>query len=248
MAHNGALAQLTRWDSSRNSTTGSNHPEVNPTGPQVTASSSQVEPYRPQSVVSNTCATSGRTTAESRSRPAMNGRYLSVTGFVINIESFTMMMPELLERQQYVCTYHFSQDHLELFFNSIKASGDSGNVKAQDNTVCLSAIDMSSVVPTEDNDDIATSPFEWVTAHQCSESLLSRVVKAELGSEDVFSLSDHSVETQDGIDNHHFDFISLILSCFHKLRQHHVAKVHTLQLQSSSLRKKLCKVVLLQRY
>ncbi|RXN15770.1 THAP domain-containing 6-like isoform X1 [Labeo rohita] len=54
-------------------------------------------------------------------------RYLSVTGFVININSFTMMIPELLEGQRYVCTYRFSQDHLELFFQSIsiRASGRS---------------------------------------------------------------------------------------------------------------------------
>ncbi|KAG5260533.1 hypothetical protein AALO_G00307390 [Alosa alosa] len=102
-----------------------------------------------------------------------------------------MMIPELLERQQYVCTYRFSQDHLELFFNSIRASGgwnnnpsvvsfqnyfrhimvrcgiipgDTGNVQAQDTTNCLSAIDMSSVTPAvEDDSDIAPSPFEQVT-------------------------------------------------------------------------------------
>ncbi|KAL0966330.1 hypothetical protein UPYG_G00293970 [Umbra pygmaea] len=118
-------------------------------------------------------------------------RYLSVTGFVINIDSFTMMIPELLEGQRYVCTYRLSQDHLELFFNSIRASGGwnnnptvahfqsyfrrimvrcgiapgkTGNVQAQDDTMCLSAVDMSSVVPAEDDDDnIASSPFEQIT-------------------------------------------------------------------------------------
>lgn len=226
------------------------------------------------------------------------------------------------------------------------APGDRGNVQAQDATTCLSAVDMSSVVPAEDENDItpSPSPFDQATgvvldhsylptsfgaltenalvyiagfvvrrvlkklkcnvccnslvstalpsslgdqyhlltlrnnggllipsqgtvtvirsaeqcirrvsnissaAHQCSESQLNRVVKADIGSQDIFNLLEHVVETQDGIDNHHYNLISLILSSFHKLRQHHVAKIHTLQLQSRSLRKKLCKVVLLQGY
>lgn len=33
------------------------------------------------------------------------------------------MVPVLLEGQRYVLTYRFSQDHLELLFNSIRASG-----------------------------------------------------------------------------------------------------------------------------
>ncbi|KAL0967065.1 hypothetical protein UPYG_G00304160 [Umbra pygmaea] len=37
------------------------------------------------------------------------------------------MIPELLEGQRCVCTYRFSQDHLELFFNSIRASGGWNN-------------------------------------------------------------------------------------------------------------------------
>lgn len=85
-------------------------------------------------------------------------------------------------------------------------------------------------------------------ARQCSESLLERVVKAEIGSQDIFNLGDHIVETQDGIDNHHYDLISQVLAAFYRLRQHHIAKLHTIQLQSKSLRKKLCKVVLLQGY
>lgn len=37
------------------------------------------------------------------------------------------MVPVLLEGQQYVLTYRFSQDHLELLFNSIRASGGWNN-------------------------------------------------------------------------------------------------------------------------
>ena len=50
-------------------------------------------------------------------------RYLSVNGFVINIDTLMQMIPELLQVQRYVLTYRFSQDHLELLFNSIRASG-----------------------------------------------------------------------------------------------------------------------------
>lgn len=239
--------------------------------------------------------------------------------------------------------------HFQNYFRRIMvrcgiAPGKTGNVQPQDDTMCLSAVDMSSVVPAEDDDDnIASSPFQPISgvvldhsylatsfgcltenalvyiagfvvrqvmrklacnvcrsslvvstipsfgynyhlltlrnngglvipsqgtvkvirsaehcirrasninsaAHQCPVSLLNRVVKAEVGSEDIFGLCDHIVDTQDGIDNHHFNLISLVVCTFHKLRQHHVAKVHSLQLQSKSLRKKLCKVVLLQGY
>ena len=44
-------------------------------------------------------------------------------GFAINIDTLMLMCPELLQSQQYICTYRFSQDHLELLFNSIRASG-----------------------------------------------------------------------------------------------------------------------------
>lgn len=38
-----------------------------------------------------------------------NCRYLSVIGFVINIDTLMLMIPELLQVQQYVLTYRFSQ-------------------------------------------------------------------------------------------------------------------------------------------
>ena len=57
-------------------------------------------------------------------------RFLSVLCFIINnIDTLMMMMMMmmmillLLEGQQYILTYRFSQDHLELLFNSIRASG-----------------------------------------------------------------------------------------------------------------------------
>ncbi len=79
-------------------------------------------------------------------------------------------------------------------------------------------------------------------------SLISQLVRAEIGSEDVFCLKDHIEETQFGIDNHHFSLLSSVVSVFHKLRMHHIAKVNTLQLQSGNSRKKLCKVVLFKGF
>ncbi|XP_072563546.1 uncharacterized protein [Paramormyrops kingsleyae] len=54
--------------------------------------------------------------------PTVCHMYLSVVGFIINIDTLMMMIPELLQCQRYICTYRFSQDHLELLFNSIRAS------------------------------------------------------------------------------------------------------------------------------
>lgn len=50
-------------------------------------------------------------------------RFLSILGFVINIVLLMSMAPVLLGGQWYILTYRFSQDHLELLFNCIKASG-----------------------------------------------------------------------------------------------------------------------------
>lgn len=41
-----------------------------------------------------------------------NCRYLSVMGFVINIDALMLMIPELLQVQKYVLTHRFIQDHL----------------------------------------------------------------------------------------------------------------------------------------
>lgn len=57
---------------------------------------------------------------------------------------------------------HFQHYFWRIMVRCGTAPGDSGNVQAQDNTMCLSAVEMSSVVPAED-DDIAPSPFEQVT-------------------------------------------------------------------------------------
>ncbi|CAL8382290.1 unnamed protein product [Boreogadus saida] len=51
------------------------------------------------------------------------------------------------------------------------------------------------------------------------------IVRGEIGTEDVFLLWEHIEETQFGIDNHHLDLLSLVVSVFHKLRLHHIAKL-----------------------
>ena len=81
-----------------------------------------------------------------------------------------------------------------------------------------------------------------------SVSLLNHFVRAEIGLEDVFLLGEHIAETQFGIENHHFMLVSFVVSVFHTVRLHHIAKLTTLGLQSASTRKKLCKTVLFQGF
>ncbi|XP_051787583.1 uncharacterized protein LOC114646683 [Erpetoichthys calabaricus] len=276
-----------------------------------------------------------------------------------------IMIPELLQCQRYICSYCFSQDHLELLFNSIRASGGwnnspsvgqfqvifrrlmvwcgaspskSGNMEAQDETVSLSAVEMSST-PVAAEEELQ-SPFANIPAIVCdhsylpthfgglvenalvyisgfvvrqilrklscdvcraslvtdavpasydqsyhlltlknkgglmipsegtvkvvkvaecviqqstfgqtvSVSLINQFVQAEIGSDDVFFLKEHIEEPQFAVDNHHFMLMSLVVSVFHKLRLHHIARLNTLKLQSGNTRKKLCKTVLFEGF
>lgn len=65
-------------------------------------------------------------------------------------------------------------------------------------------------------------------------SFVNRFVQAEIGLEDVFLLGEHIADTQFGIENHHF--------------ANHIAKLTTLELQSASIRKKLCKTVIFKGF
>jgi hypothetical protein len=56
----------------------------------------------------------------------------------------------------------------------------------------------------------------------CDLKDLSRFVRSAIGSVDVFSLGEHIAETQDGIDNHHFQLLNQIVSVYHKIQMHHV--------------------------
>lgn len=81
-------------------------------------------------------------------------------------------------------------------------------------------------------------------SHHCHLDRVDHFVRADIGHEDIFELGQHIVDTQSGVDNHHYQLISLLVSLFYTLRQHHIAKVHTQKLQLDSTRKKLTKVIL----
>jgi hypothetical protein len=74
-------------------------------------------------------------------------------------------------------------------------------------------------------------------------SMVSRAL-AFVGSRDVFKLGDHISETQDGIDNHHFTLLRNVVSRYFCIRQHHIAKLHSLRMHSSSVRHSLTKTIL----
>jgi len=69
-------------------------------------------------------------------------------------------------------------------------------------------------------------------------------VCSAVGGDDVFQLGDHIVDTQHGVDNHHFTLIRLLVHTFLRLRQHHIAKLHTLRMHDSNVRSKLTKTIL----
>ena len=56
-------------------------------------------------------------------------------------------------------------------------------------------------------------------------STVTHIVREEIGTEDVFLLGEHIEETQFGIDNHHSNLLSLVVSVFLKIRLHHIAKL-----------------------
>ena len=93
-------------------------------------------------------------------------RWLSVMGMVITALSVIQMVPLLLTKQRYILTYKLSQDHLELFFGTVRRmggwsnsptalqfskiwrqlirragvkTGNNGNVQALDSTCIISA-------------------------------------------------------------------------------------------------------------
>ena len=68
-----------------------------------------------------------------------------------------------------------------------------------------------------------------------SEHLVSHVL-AVIGAQDIFELGEHINDTQDGVDNHHYKLLRVLLSSFLTLRQYHIAKLHTLRLQKNNVR------------
>jgi hypothetical protein len=74
-------------------------------------------------------------------------------------------------------------------------------------------------------------------------AMISKVL-AIIGSRDIFELNEHVIETQYGIDNHHFVLVRGIATRYINLRQHHIAKLHTMQMHGSSLRHSITKTIL----
>lgn len=56
-------------------------------------------------------------------------------------------------------------------------------------------------------------------------SVVTHVVREEIGTEDVLFLREHIEITQFGIDNHHSNRLRLTVSVFLKVRLHHIAKM-----------------------
>ena len=73
--------------------------------------------------------------------------------------------------------------------------------------------------------------------NQLKVAQIDHLVRAEVGNEDIFNLGEHVIETQHGIDNHHFQLLSVIVHAFHLLRQYHIARLNTSVLQRGNLRK-----------
>ena len=73
--------------------------------------------------------------------------------------------------------------------------------------------------------------------------LMTRTFRA-IGSEDVFEMGDHILNTRDGIDNHSYTLIKLVIYQFFKLRQHQRAKINTENLNNFGFRQKLTKTIL----
>jgi len=73
---------------------------------------------------------------------------------------------------------------------------------------------------------------------------LTTLVLLDCGSEDIFGLGDHIYDTAVGIHHHGTTLLRSLVSTYFTLRQHHIARLHTLQLQGTSLRQSLTKTIL----
>lgn len=73
---------------------------------------------------------------------------------------------------------------------------------------------------------------------------LQQIVLAEHGASDIFGLEHHIFDSAEGIDHHGIDLIRLTVSHFYTLRQHHIAKLHTLRLQGRVVRQSLNKTII----
>ena len=75
-------------------------------------------------------------------------------------------------------------------------------------------------------------------AYLCSASDVDRNVRACVGSTDIFKLGSHIIDSQHGIENHHYMLMSLVARAFYHLRRFHITKQHNLRLKKNNMRKK----------
>jgi len=67
------------------------------------------------------------------------------------------------------------------------------------------------------------------------QQLMACVINA-FGTADLFELGQYVNDTEDGIDDHHYQLLRLLLIVYLTLCQYHIAKLHTLRLQLHNLR------------
>ena len=78
-------------------------------------------------------------------------RKTGFVGFLVATESVKLLLKELMERDEapmnYLLTYKFSQDHLELFFGAIQSAGGfNNNPTAQQFTAAYKGLLMRSTI------------------------------------------------------------------------------------------------------
>lgn len=81
-------------------------------------------------------------------------------------------------------------------------------------------------------------------SRKITSTLLESRVLAELGRKDIFSLNEHILATQEGIENHHLTLVRLIAQTFFDLRQHHISRLHNASLHVKNIRKKCTKTII----
>ena len=108
------------------------------------------------------------------------------------------------------------------------------------------------MIPSEGTVKVVRSAERFIrqraSGQAVSVSVVKQFVLADIWTDDVFLLKEHIQDTQFGIENHHFALLSLVVSVFHKIRLHHIAKLSTLQLQTGNSRKKLSKTILFKGF
>ena len=86
---------------------------------------------------------------------------------------------------------------------------------------------------------------------RASAALFARVSAAVIGTvceKDVFSLHNHDRDTMYGIDTHSVTLVRTIVTLYYRVRQHHIARLHTQRLQAGNKRKTLNKLTLFRSH